>query len=348
MNSRCVTFAFPGDLTLKTGGYAYDRHVITGLQKLGWTVECLPLGEGFPFPTQVAKRDAEHRLSELPDGALVVIDGLAFGILDQWAVREAQRLRIVALVHHPLALETGLDAVTQRELRESERHALSCACDVIVTSTTTARELTRHYDVGEDRLVVAIPGTNPALPATCDGDPPHIVSIGSLTRRKGHDVLIDALKRIETLSWRVTIAGSETLDAQTAAALHQQVDRLDLSDRIQIIGECNDAQALLASADIFALASRFEGYGMVFAEALSQGLPIVACRAGAIPEVVPEDAAEMVAVDDIDAFSQALRNLITNKDLRRRKAQASRRAGAQLPGWDQTVGIISTRLETIS
>ncbi|MCD2184656.1 glycosyltransferase family 4 protein [Rhizobium sp. GN54] len=348
MNRRHVAVAFPGDLTLNTGGYAYDRRVIAGLRKRGWTVGCLPLGEGFPFPSREVKREAEQLLSQLPDGALVVIDGLAFGVLDRWAGREARRLRIVALVHHPLALETGLDFTAQQLLRNSERRALSFASDVIVTSAMTARELNAHYDVGPDRLIVAMPGTDPAAVATCDGDPAHIVSIGTLTQRKGHDVLIGALKRIEQLSWRATIAGSETLDRQTAAALRHQVETLGLAERIQIAGECRDARALLASADIFALASRFEGYGMVFAEALSQGLPIVACRAGAVPEVVPEDAGELVPVDDIGAFAQALHDLVADKDLRRQKAEASRRAGAQLPGWDLTADIISSRLETMS
>ncbi len=345
--SRHVTFAFPGDLALNTGGYAYDRRVIAGLADRNWSVACLPLGEGFPFPTPEVKEEAERRLSQLPDGGLLVVDGLAFGVLDRWAEREARRLRIVALVHHPLALETGLDTGQQRRFEDSERRALSFARRVIVTSAMTARALAAHYDVRPDRLVVAVPGTDPARMATCEGDPAHILSIGTLTPRKGHDVLVAALKEIEDLPWRATIVGSHGLDPQTAAALEKQVERLGLAERISLAGESEDTRALLADADVFALASRFEGYGMVFAEALSQGLPIVACRAGAVPEVVPEDAGMLVPVDDVRAFARALRSLVADKSLRRTKAAAARRAGASLPGWEVTVGIIAQALEAL-
>ncbi|MCM2472302.1 glycosyltransferase family 4 protein [Rhizobium sp. CG5] len=342
--SAGLTFAYPGDLALNTGGYAYDRRVIDGLGRGGWTVEALPLGEGFPAPSLKIKQEAERRLSALPDGALVVIDGLAYGVLDEWAEREAARLRIVALVHHPLALETGLDLRQQSLLHDCERRALSFARHIIVTSPMTARELQTHFGVEPHRITVAIPGTDPAAAATGDNDPPHILSIGTLIQRKGHDVLISALKQVKHLAWRATIVGSKTLNPEVAASLRQQVDALGLADRISLAGECDQPRALLADADIFALASRFEGYGMVFAEALSQGLPIVACRTGAIPDVVPEDAGILVPVDDIDAFAKALESLLTDKPLRRAKAAAARRAGLALPGWDTTTEIIASTL----
>ena len=345
--SRKIAFAFPGDLALKTGGYAYDRRVTDGLRNRGWDVQCLPLGDGFPNPSLETKALAEDLLSRLPDGAQVLVDGLAFGVLDTWAERESKRLRIVALVHHPLALETGLDAEQQQDLAASERKAIACAEHVIVTSSMTARELTSRYGVPSDKVTVAIPGTEPGAPARGEGDPAHIVSIGTLIPRKGHDVLIAALKRIEHLSWTATIVGSHNLSPRTAREIEEQLGESGLAERVNLAGEVADVGPVLASADIFTLASRFEGYGMVFAEALSHGLPIVACRTGAVPDVVPEEAGILTGIDDIDAFAEALGSLVADMELRQRKAEAARRAGALLPNWDRTVDIIADRLETL-
>ncbi|WP_417691070.1 glycosyltransferase family 4 protein [Roseibium sp.] len=342
---RKLTFAFPGALETKTGGYGYDRRVIAGLLELGWDVELLPLGAGFPFPDEESLTGAERLLSALPDGACVLVDGLAFGVLDAWAARDAQRLEIIALVHHPLALETGLDGNQRRRLEAQEHRALSQVAGVIVTSPMTARELTENYSVPASLITVAIPGTDPAPAARNSNAVPRILSIGSLTARKGHDVLLAALKQIEDLPWSATIVGSTAFDPHTSAYLQSLVEELGLQHRVVLTGEVEDATALLATADIFALASRYEGYGMVFAEALAHGLPIVACHAGAVPDVVPEDAGLLVAVDDAGGFAGALRTLLGSPEIRRSYADASRRHGRALPGWDVTARIIAECLE---
>ncbi|SMC53102.1 glycosyltransferase family 4 protein [Rhizobium sp. RU36D] len=345
--SQSLVFAYPGNLELKTGGYAYDRRVIEGLRAGGWSITLLSLGEGFPVPTADVLDEAERRLSALADGTLLVIDGLAFGVLDGWAERHAHRFNLVALVHHPLALETGIDSAEQERLRRSEVKALSFARHVIVTSPMTARELEATYGVEPQRMTVAVPGTERAAISPGNGDPPHILSIGTLTPRKAHDVLIAALKRVEHLPWRATIIGSRTLSPQTAASLQHQLDSSGLSGRITLAGETDDVRAELARADIFALASRYEGYGMVFAEALSQGLPIVACQAGAIPDVVPEEAGFLVPVDDVEAFAAALERLLSDPVLRHKKAKAALAAGARLPSWNDTTEIFANLLRTV-
>lgn len=342
---QSLVFAYPGDLMTKTGGYAYDRQIVNELRANGWTVNLMPLGPGFPFPRERDLHNAEQLFAALPDQTLLIVDGLAYGVLHEVAERERERLRIIALVHHPLALETGLDPADRTRLEVSERLALTCARHVFVTSPTTARTLESAYGVPQARITVVLPGTEAAQPASGSSEVPHIVSIGSLTPRKGHDILLRALNEVRDLSWRATIIGSDKLEPGTVRLLANLARELDLTDRVSFAGEVDDVEAVLETADLFALASRYEGYGMVFAEALAHGLPIVACHAGAIPDVVPPSAGILVEPDDVSAFAEGIRQLLHNEELRGTMAQASFAAGQLLPSWAETASVMSERLK---
>lgn len=343
--SRTVVFAYPGDLSTQTGGYGYDRRLIAGLNDLGWTVEPLSLGGGFPNPDPQQLREAEQKLEDLADGTLVIVDGLAFGVMDRWAGRDAERLTIIALVHHPLAMETGLDERGQQRFQTSETEALAHTAGVITTSQTTANLVTETYGVPCSRLLVAVPGVQQATLATGGRGTPHILSVGSLTRRKGHDVLIAALERITDLPWTCRIVGSADLDRETAEKLQHQLAASSVSERVELAGAVDDVRAQFARADIFALATRYEGYGMVFAEAMAHGLPIVGCRAGAVADVVPGNAGFLVDVDDPDAFAGALRRLLEDTDLRISMADAAAVEAAKLPSWHDTAARVSDFLK---
>lgn len=326
-------FVFPGDLDTPTGGYHYDRRLIGELRSMGLDVVAIPLSAQFPFPDSQALEDARQALAAVPDDAVVMIDGLAFGALPSLAAAESRRLRLIALCHHPLALESGLDTAQQQAFLASERNALQCTRAVVVTSDHTARILARDYGVPAGRIVVAYPGTDRIPFAPCNGDPMQLLTVASLTRRKAHDVLIEALARLASLPWQARFVGGMDFDPAWADTLREQVNRLQLQDRILFVGAVNDLQAEYHNADAFVLPSRFEGYGMVFAEALAAGLPVIAARSGAVPDVVPATAGLLVPPDDPEALSEALQGLLTRQDLRRQLQAGARSAAGALPTW---------------
>jgi len=344
-------FAVPGDLATPTGGYGYDRRMIAELGDLGWQIDLLDLGEGFPWPDEATRAAARTRLSAVPAGRAIVIDGLALGVLPEAALQLAGRNPLLALVHHPLALEWGLSVAQADALRSSERAALAAAHGVVVTSAATAKLVASDYGVPAKRITVARPGSDPAPLAQGKQDGiVRLLSVGAVVPRKGFDVLIAALAKITDLSWRLTIAGDRTRDRDAAARLDADIVRYGLGNRISAPGAVSPQRlaALYAEADVFVLASRFEGYGMAYAEAIAHGLPVIGSHAGAIPDTVPAEAGLLVAPGDIEALAEALRLVIGDDDLRRRLADAARAAAPQLQTWRQSAEIFAGVLERLA
>nr|WP_242482387.1 glycosyltransferase family 4 protein [Thiocystis violacea] len=248
----------------------------------------------------------------------------------------APRLDLIALIHHPLALETGLEPAEAERLRRSEFRALASVRGVITTSRVTADGLTA-YGVSRERTRVVEPGTDAAPLATGSGcERLNLLCVATLTPRKGHAILFEALSRVRDLSWRLACVGSAQRDPAHAQALRARIGALDLADRIQLVGQV-DAAALAnhyQAADACVLASHHEGYGMVLAEALAQGLPILSTTAGAIVHTVPETAGLLVPPGDVEAMAAALRRFLTDRQLRERLRAGALRARASLPSWN--------------
>jgi glycosyltransferase involved in cell wall biosynthesis len=344
-------FAVPGDLATPTGGYGYDRRMMAELRDLGWEIDLLDLGEDFPWPSEATRAAALTRLLAVPDGRAIVIDGLALGVLPEAALQLAGRNALLALVHHPLALEWGLSPAQAEALRASERAALAAVKGVVVTSAATARLVASDYGVPAERITVARPGSDPAPLAQGSRDGVvRLLSVGAIVPRKGFDVLIPALATLGDLPWKLTIAGDRTRDRDAAMRLDADIARHALGDRIEAPGAVapHRLATLYAEADIFVLASRFEGYGMAYAEAVAHGLPVIGSKAGAIPETVPPEAGLLVDTGDIPALAHALRRVIGDAGLRQRMASAARAAAARLPTWRQSAEIFAQALERLA
>lgn len=344
-----LVFAIPGDIETRSGGYSYDRRMIAELRTLGWQVDHVRLPDGFPAPGRDELEITARQFADLPENSLMLVDGLAFGAMPDIAKGEAERLRLVALVHHPLAMETGLSQQQAEELRQSEADSLAHVRGMVVTSPETGRILACDFGMEQASICVAIPGTAPSEPAhgCVDGAPPMIVSIGSLTPRKDHRTLVAALAKLRDRSWQCRIVGSDRMDLQSASALRRQIAELGLNDRIVVTGALDDVEAEYAGADIFALASRYEGFGMVFAEAMARGLPIVGCRGGAVPDLVPDRAGILVEPGDVSGFAEALATMLDEPQKRRSYAAGSLATGLNLPDWPASARILCDFLEGI-
>jgi glycosyltransferase involved in cell wall biosynthesis len=328
----------PGALDQLTGGYLFDKRLVDGIRALGRTVEVHELAGRFPEADSTARQAAAALLARLPEDAAAVIDGLALPAFAECLASQRARLKLVGLVHHPLAVETGLDAEHRAQLAGVEARLLSRLRGVLCPSAASAWAV-ENYGIQRERIFITPPGTvKPAVPPQRpprNEGPLHFLSVGAVIPRKGHALLIEALAALREKPWHLLIVGSLTRDAATAEALERAIAQHGLGERVTLAGEWAPERlgAAYAEADVFVLASYHEGYGMAFAEAMAQGLPIVGTTGGAIPETVPADAALLVPPGDADALSIALGMMLDNGALRTRLAQAAAAAGASLPDW---------------
>ncbi len=349
---RPAAFAIPGDIDTLTGGYIYERRLLEGLREIGHDVRHIELGASFPDPTPADMADAVERLAAIEPERPLILDGLVYGSIYTAGLARV-RSPIVAMIHHPLALESGLTPERRDHLRRTERDNLALARHVLVPSPHTASILSADYGVPRERITIARPGTDRPPPASpgrrTAAGPPLILSVGILHPRKGHDVLLKALSRIVDREWQAVIVGYAH-DPGHADELEALRQALGLAGRVRLAGRVGseDLAALYRDADIFALATRYEGYGIVFDEALAYGLPIVACRTGAVPETVPRDAGLLVPPEDPDALAAALAVLLDDEVHRRRLADASKEAGSILPTWLDTARTAGGVLDSLT
>lgn len=342
MTVHLVVPAGIDDASRPSGGNVYDRRLRMGLEELGWTVHEHRVAGAWPRPRPGDVRGLRRLLAGLPSGATVLVDGL-IGTASEAPVVEATRLRLVVLVHMPLA-----DALPDPRAGAVEGAVLGCARAVVTTSRWAREWLLDRHPLEPARVHVAVPGVDrgPRVSGSADGG--RLLCVGAVTPDKGHDVLLRALAEVREEEWRCVCAGALDIDPGFVGALRTMAGRHGIERRVHFAGPVVPArlEALRSATDLVVSASRRESYGMAVAEGLARGIPVVATDAGGHPEAVGVTAdgsrpGLLVPTDDVDALAGALRRWLTDPDSRARlrAAAACRRTG--LPGWEDTARAVS-------
>ncbi len=193
-----------------SGGNTYDRRVCRGLTALGWAVHEHAVPGAWPRAGEAGHVALARAVRRIPDGALVLLDGLIASTAPEALVPQARRLRQVVLVHMPLGHRPPDDEAGA--VRAREREVLTAAAAVVTTSAWTRRRLGELYALPAGRVHVAEPGVDAArlAPGSAAGDA--LLCVAALTPDKGHDVLLDGLATATDLSWRCACVGSLVRD----------------------------------------------------------------------------------------------------------------------------------------
>lgn len=346
MSLRTVHFVMPGgvdDPATPSGGNAYDRRVTLDLPGFGWQVHKHAVDGEWPRPGTAARAELARVLSELPDGAAVLLDGIVACGVPEIIVPEADRLSLAVLVHLPLGDETSLEASVAAELDAKERTVLRAVSAVIGTSDWAVRRLVSHHGLAPDRVHVATPGADIAPLASGTDGVSRLLCVATLTPRKGQHRLIEALAAAADLPWTCECVGGFGNDPEYVDHLRDLIKRYGLQDRLHLAGPRAGAalDATYASADLMVLMSYAETYGMAVTEALARGIPVLATDVGGLPEAVgraPDGGVPGILVppEDPAALAAELRGWFGEADVRRRLKAAARGRRAALDGWATT------------
>lgn len=346
MSLRSLHFVMPGgvdDPAKPSGGNAYDRRISLDLPGFGWQVHKHAVAGDWPRPGADARAELARTLRELPDGTVVLLDGLVACGVPEIIAPEAERLRLAVLVHLPLGDETGLDPVVAAELDALERATLRAVPSVIATSDWAVRRLVSHHGLAPDRVHMAAPGADIAPLASGTDGVSRLLCVAAVTPRKGQHRLVEALAAVTDLPWSCVCVGGLEQDPEYVAELRALIAKHGLQDRLHLAGPQAGAQldASYAAADLMVLTSYAETYGMAVTEALARGIPVLATDVGGLPEAVgraPDGGVPGILVppENPAALAAELRGWFGEADVRRRLKAAARGRRAALDGWAAT------------
>jgi glycosyltransferase involved in cell wall biosynthesis len=333
-----------------SGGNTYDRHLCRELGAHGWSVRERAVAGFWDGPDAASFADLKGTLREIPDGAVVLLDGLIASTAPEVLVPQASRLRLVVLVHMPLGHRPPDDAARQRE-----RAALAAATAIVTTSAWSRRRLVELYGLPANRVHVAEPGAPAAAPASGTEAGGALLCVGAVSFEKGHDLLLEALESVAALSWHCTCVGRLDRDPAFVEGLRRCSLDAGLGERVSFPGPRTgaDLDRSYASADLLVHASRAETYGMVVTEALARGLPVVAADVGGLAEALGEGAAAvrpglLGAPDDPIELGEALRLWLGSADLRAGLRRAAGERRRSLPRWSATAAEVAAVLAEVS
>lgn len=370
----------PGPLRQLTGGYLYDARIVDGLRARGWPVGVVDV-RSRRWPLDIAAGRRLVAAIGREQWSAVIVDELAHPSLAiarmRGQLRRAlQGAPLVVLVHHLRCSELA-DRRARTVALIVERLVLRSADLIICTSETTVRTIGQLARPGTPIAAVR-PGWDTHLPprctpvrpgdlfglSTCDRAGKHgtmaggagdrrdgfrVLLVGHWTPRKG---VLDGLTAVARLGPHVSLdlVGDQDRDPGYAARVRAALRDPALAGRVRVHGRvpADVLAKLYASADALVLPSTYEGYGMVLAEALMAGLPIVATRVGAVPEVVRDGLeAALVPAGDVAALARAIDRVAGDENERRRRAQLALEQARTLPRWSESVVAFEGQLQAL-
>jgi glycosyltransferase involved in cell wall biosynthesis len=331
-----VAFITVGDTSRLTGGYLYHARVFERLGGLGVEVEeVVPSGAspeeqraGIPGLAAFDPREYD----------VVVVDALARVVVAPFVAGWRAHRPVVSMVHE-LPSVAAPEADDVKEERAFEEEVLGA--DLLVVVSEHGKSVLEERGVPADLVRIVSPGFDGSSPEgrirreRAPSGGLRALCVAQWIPRKGVRDLVEAWKAARVSEAVLCLVGETDADPEYSSKVTEAVGG-DASISVAGTLADEDLASAYSGSDFFVLPSRFEGYGVVYAEALSFGLPVIACDVGPVPEVVGDGAGIFVSPGDVEGLSRAIRDLVSDGELRRRMSEAALRRVESLPRWDET------------
>ena len=340
-----------GSLQSQSGGFRYDRRLVAELRDAGDSVEVVEL------PWQTYPRGLLDNLSPAFANRLDVdVDVMLQDELAHPSLALTNRrlsYPVVSIVHH-------LRSSERRHLsplyRAVERRYLDTVAGAVCNSHATRETVTDLARLSPVETVVAPPAGDhfdPAVSARAIADrardgPLRVVFAGNLTPRKGLLALVEALARVDA-DWELTVVG-RAVDGSYVRTVRETLRAAGIEDSVAMVGELPDEAlaGILGESHVLAVPSRYEGFGLVYLEAMGFGLPVIAAVAGGASDLVtPGETGFLVDPAEPDALASALERVATDRDLLAEMGLAARRRYERHPDWAETADRVRSFLTTV-
>ncbi|HEY5984230.1 MAG TPA: glycosyltransferase family 4 protein [Anaerolineales bacterium] len=344
-----IALVIYGSLETVSGGYLYDRMLVSKLRHRGNTVDIISM------PRRPYAASLLDNVGTPVEGGfdLILQDELNHPSLFL-ANRRPRVSPIISIVHHLRSSERRPE--WQNAIyRAVERRYLRLVDGFVFNSETTRASVELLLAVKKPH-VVAVPGGDRLGRVAAaevrrrahESGPLRVIFVGSLTAAKGLDLLLEAVSMVDRDQLKLDVVGPR-VDPAFAGRMERRVAELRLPVRFR--GELDDAalSERLRAGHVLVVPSFYEGFGIVYLEAMAQGLPAIGTTAGAVPELITDGVdGFLVKPGDAATLAQRIRNLGRDRELLVRMGLAALRRFEAAPTWDQTTEKIWDFVRTVA
>ena len=344
-----------GDINSLTGGYIYEKRLVEYLRNRNIETDVVSI-PNIPYPLHLFSNLwlLFYFLTKKYD--IIIEDGMvhpAVWLFNFWT-KHVKRTKIVVIVHilRWLADRESGEPWQTPYVRFIEKQMLRSA-DLIIANSRHTKEEIEGMGLATEAIEVVYPGFDLLdVPEreTRSGDQVKLLYVGNWDPRKGLEILLEAVYRLNNPDVVLDVVGDDSFYPRYTRRVKKKTLAWGLGDRAVFHGRVDRGAIgkFYSEADVFVMPSFYEPFGIVFAEAMSFGLPIIAVNAGGIPELVEDQRnGLLVAPKDACSLAQAIGKLASSAELRREYGRASYEKSKGLNTWEDSFDVILEHLKRL-